>query len=100
MPMIQGVLKKIFGSRNERLLKQYGRAVREVNAFEPSIARLTDAELRAKTDEFRQRIRDVVEKVAPPPADDEQKTPTETYDAALDRVRRDALEDILPEAFA
>ena len=38
--MIQGVLKKIFGSRNERLLKQYGKLVREVNALETSLAQL------------------------------------------------------------
>jgi preprotein translocase subunit SecA len=99
--MIQGVLKKIFGSRNERLLKQYGRAVREINALEPEIARLTDAELRAKTDEFRKRIQERVSKVAPPPAeDDEAKPAAETPDAAIDRVRREALEEILPEAFA
>ena len=40
--MIQGVLKKIFGSRNERLLKQYGRTVREINALEPEISQLSD----------------------------------------------------------
>ena len=48
--MIQGVLKKIFGSRNDRLLKQYGRIVREINALEPEIARLADDALRANTD--------------------------------------------------
>ena len=58
--MIQGVLKKIFGSRNERLLKQYGRLVRELNALEPAIARLGDDALRAKTDEFRKRIQEKV----------------------------------------
>ena len=45
--MIQGALKKIFGSRNERLLKQYGRTVREINALEPQMSRLSDDELRA-----------------------------------------------------
>src|SRR5512134_2623956 len=54
--MLQNVLKKIFGSRNERLLKQYGATVRRINALEPEIARLTDAELTAKTREFRDRI--------------------------------------------
>ncbi|MDB5924292.1 MAG: protein translocase subunit secA [Betaproteobacteria bacterium] len=99
--MIQGVLKKIFGSRNERLLKQYGRAVREINALEPQTARLTDAELRAKTDEFRKRIQERVDKVAPPPVQqDEAKPADETHDVAVDRVRREALEEILPEAFA
>ena len=53
--MITGLLKKVFGSRNERLLKQYMHSVRAVNALEPEIARLTDAALQAKTAEFKQR---------------------------------------------
>jgi preprotein translocase subunit SecA len=53
--MITNVLTKIFGSRNERLLKQYSRAVGQINALEAGLAALGDAELRAKTDEFRQR---------------------------------------------
>jgi len=54
--MLQTVLRKIFGSRNERLLKQYGASVRRVNALEPEVSQLTDSELRAKTDVFRQRV--------------------------------------------
>jgi preprotein translocase subunit SecA len=53
--MVTALFKKIFGSRNDRLLKQYRRTVRAINALEPQIERLTDAELRAKTDEFRLR---------------------------------------------
>ena len=53
--MISGLLTKIFGSRNDRLLKQYQRHVERVNALEPQTAALTDEALRAKTDEFRQR---------------------------------------------
>ncbi|WP_343586270.1 preprotein translocase subunit SecA [Herbaspirillum sp.] len=49
-------LTKIFGSRNQRLLKQYQKIVRQINALEPSIEKLTDAELQAKTPEFKQRI--------------------------------------------
>ena len=64
--MIQGVLRKIFGSRNERLLKQYGRTVRQINALEPSVAQLSDEALRAKTDEFRKRIQErMAAKAAP-----------------------------------
>jgi preprotein translocase subunit SecA len=101
MAMIQGVLKKIFGSRNERLLKQYGRVVREINALEPEISRLSNEELRAKTDEFRKRVQDRVGKVVPAAVEqDDGKGAAETHDAALDRVRREALEEILPEAFA
>src|SRR5258706_1193341 len=54
--MISNILTRIFGSRNERLLKQYGQAVRQINALEPTIAALTDEALQAKTVEFRQRL--------------------------------------------
>src|SRR5687767_13358642 len=53
--MIGNVLTKIFGSRNERLLKLYSRTVAEINAFEPALAALSDAALRQKTDELKQR---------------------------------------------
>jgi preprotein translocase subunit SecA len=53
--MISGLLTKIFGSRNERLLKQYQRTVERINALEPQVSALTDEALRARTDEFRQR---------------------------------------------
>jgi len=55
--MFTSLLRKVFGSRNDRLIKQYRQTVSAVNAQEPAIARLSDAELRAKTDEFRQRYR-------------------------------------------
>jgi preprotein translocase subunit SecA len=54
--MIAGLLKKIFGSRNDRLIRQYSQTVRTISAFEPKIQALSDEELRGKTDEFRQRI--------------------------------------------
>ena len=50
------VLKKIFGSRNERLLKRLSRVVARINALEPEFESLSDAELQAKTAEFRQRL--------------------------------------------
>ena len=83
--MIANVLTKIFGSRNERLLKQYSRTVDGINALEKEVAGLSDAALGAKTNEFRQRLRD---KLADVPA--EQK----------DEAERAALEELLPEAFA
>ncbi|MGB9148945.1 MAG: preprotein translocase subunit SecA [Burkholderiales bacterium] len=49
------VLKKIFGSRNERLLKQYRKTVVEINGLEPKIQSLGDEQLAAKTAEFKQR---------------------------------------------
>ena len=54
--MISGLLKKIFGSRNDRLIKQYSKAVRQINALEAGISALSDDELRGKTNEFKTRV--------------------------------------------
>ena len=54
--MISGLLKKVFGSRNDRLIKQYSATVRQINALEAGISALSDDALRAKTDEFKGRI--------------------------------------------
>jgi preprotein translocase subunit SecA len=69
--MFDNFLKSIFGSRNERLLKQYKKRVVTINSLEPAMQKLTDAELRAKTDEFKARI-----------------------------AKGETLDDLLPEAFA
>lgn len=53
--MISTVFKKIFGSRNDRLVKQYTKKVEKINALEPAMQALSDAELKAKTEEFKQR---------------------------------------------
>ncbi|WGJ91373.1 preprotein translocase subunit SecA [Achromobacter mucicolens] len=65
------LLKKLIGSRNDRLLKQYRKLVTQINGLEPKIAALSDAELAAKTDEFRSR-----------------------------HAQGTSLDDLLPEAFA
>ena len=54
--MFDEILTKIFGSRNDRLIKQYRRKVEEINKLEPAMKALSDDELRAKTQEFRDRI--------------------------------------------
>ena len=54
--MISGLLKKIFGSRNDRLIKQYSATVRQINALEAGISALSDGQLRGKTDEFKTRL--------------------------------------------
>ena len=54
--MIDNLLKKIFGSRNDRLVKAYGQRVAAINALEPNVSGLSDQELQAKTQEFRQRL--------------------------------------------
>ncbi|HET9207680.1 MAG TPA: preprotein translocase subunit SecA [Burkholderiaceae bacterium] len=69
--MLPKILTSIFGSRNDRLLKQFRRVVERINALEGEFERLDDAALRAKTDEFRQRLNGGT-----------------------------ALDDLLPEAFA
>jgi preprotein translocase subunit SecA len=65
------LLTQIFGSRNQRLLKQYQKTVREIAALEPQIEKLTDAQLQAKTPEFQARV-----------------------------AKGESLDDLLPEAFA
>jgi preprotein translocase subunit SecA len=64
-------LTKIFGSRNQRLIKQYQKIVRQINALEPAMEGLSDAELQAKTPEFKERY-----------------------------AKGESLDDLLPEAFA
>ncbi len=54
--MIPALLKRIFGSRNDRLVRSYFHRVRAINALEPAICALGDDDLRAKTAGFRQRL--------------------------------------------
>ena len=79
-------LTKIFGTANERLIKRLMPVVAVINALEEDTKRLTDDELRARTVEFRARIAARVEGI----------TDAEAVKAAA----REALEEILPEAFA
>ena len=65
------ILTSLFGSRNSRLLKQYGKTVAKINSLEPGLEKLSDAELKAKTPEFKERI-----------------------------AKGESLDSILPEAFA
>ncbi|MFZ3211933.1 MAG: preprotein translocase subunit SecA [Terriglobales bacterium] len=93
------ILAKIFGTRNEREVKRMRPLVEKINSLEPEMQRLTDAELRAKTDEFRKRINDRLSQVQlEPEAEDENRSsrgPTER-----DRMLKEVLDEILPEAFA
>ena len=54
--MFGSIARAIFGTANDRSLKTYQRRVPQINALEPAIAALSDAELRGKTDEFKQRL--------------------------------------------
>ena len=56
--MLPKLFKKLFGSRNDRLVKQYAQNVRTINALEPAMQAFSDEQLRAKTAEFKQRYAD------------------------------------------
>ncbi|MHC4903124.1 MAG: preprotein translocase subunit SecA [Planctomycetota bacterium] len=58
IPVVSATMRKVFGTRNERMVKRYLRVVDQVNSYEDEIRVLTDAELRARTETYRQRIRD------------------------------------------
>lgn len=84
--MIDKVLTKIFGSSNQRFLKTIQPVVERINELEPSVKRLSDEELRARTAEFKERVARAVEGVT----DKEERK----------RRERAALDELLPEAFA
>ena len=54
--MITGIFKKFFGSRNDRLIKQYRKTVAQINALEADLVQLSEQQLRDKTQDFRARI--------------------------------------------
>ncbi|MHB8912417.1 MAG: preprotein translocase subunit SecA, partial [Lysobacter sp.] len=56
--MLNSLLTRVFGSRNERLLRQLQTSVVKINALEAQMEKLTDAELQAKTPELQKRIAD------------------------------------------
>ncbi|QOY62271.1 preprotein translocase subunit SecA [Lysobacter sp. H21R4] len=56
--MLNNMLTRVFGSRNDRLLRQLQRTVVKINALEPEMEKLSDTELQAKTPEFKQRLQD------------------------------------------
>ncbi|MGB9029839.1 MAG: preprotein translocase subunit SecA [Acidobacteriaceae bacterium] len=80
------VLNKVFGTSNERAVKRLLPRVAEINALEPQVKAMSDEQLRAKTVEFRARIAAALEGI--------------TEEEARVAAEKQALEDILPEAFA
>jgi preprotein translocase subunit SecA len=111
--LINTLLGKVFGTKNERVVKSLMPKVAAINALEPQIEKLTDAELRAKTDEFRQRIQEHMSRFGgkkgnQPPADEAVAESEDEND--LDRIKRlekeqhdalqEVLDEILVEAFA
>ncbi|MGI9102253.1 MAG: preprotein translocase subunit SecA, partial [Terriglobales bacterium] len=84
--MLNTLAAKIFGTKNEREVKRLTPSVGRINLLEPEMQRLTDAQLRAKTDEFRKRLAERLEGLED---DDERRSSENAF-----------LEEILPEAFA
>jgi preprotein translocase subunit SecA len=106
--LINTLIAKVFGTKNERVVKTLMPQVQAINALEPQMQKFTDAELRAKTDEFRQRIQERLSRFnsaaeteteadadAEPDPDRQKRLEKEQY-AALQEV----LNEILVEAFA
>ncbi|MGH9494467.1 MAG: preprotein translocase subunit SecA, partial [Candidatus Sulfotelmatobacter sp.] len=107
--MINSLLGRVFGTKNERVVKSLAPNVRAINALEPEVQKLSDDGLRAKTDEFRQRIQErlsrVTKNAAPEPSasasddepdiDQQKQFEKDEYDAL-----QEVLEEILVEAFA
>ncbi len=54
--MLNKLIKKVFGSRNDRLVKKMLKSVEQINVLEPALSELSDEALAAKTAEFRKRI--------------------------------------------
>ena len=101
--MINTLLGKVFGTRNEREIKRLQPRVTAINALEPEMQKLSDDELRSKTDDFRARIQERLSSIRDEPeADienpdiDRQKEIESRRDEALKLV----LDEILEEAFA
>ncbi len=95
--MIDKLLTMLFGSKHERDVKAMRPVVAQINALEPEIAPLTDEQLRGKTDEFRARLRPVVQALE----DVKKEVPRD--ESAVKGAQADlqaALDDLLPEAFA
>ncbi|HEY6348759.1 MAG TPA: preprotein translocase subunit SecA [Candidatus Angelobacter sp.] len=84
--MIGKLAAKVFGTANEREIKRIRPLMGQINALEPEMQQFSDEQLRAKTDEFRGRIRERLEGI---------EEDTERVEA-----RKQALSEILPEAFA
>ena len=105
--LINTLLGKVFGTKNEREIKKLMPRVAEISALEPEIQKLTDEQLRAKTDEFRQRIAERTMHLsdeAPAPVVAEGEDPgvsrAKTLEDEKRRLENEVLDEILPEAFA
>lgn len=105
--MLNYIAKKILGTQNERMLKHLRPVVEEINALEPEVSKLSDSGLRAKTDEFRNRLskniddlRPQIEELSSAFRDSTSPDEKERIKRKLRDLKNTAFEGILPEAFA
>jgi len=103
--MVKWLIQKLMGTQNARALKRFWPAVEQVNRLEPETQRLSDAELRAKTDEFRARLRQPLADTpltASNTAEWYELNPDERQQLKKKRraIQQRALDALLPEAFA
>ncbi|MFZ3265007.1 MAG: preprotein translocase subunit SecA, partial [Terriglobales bacterium] len=96
--MINTLLGKVFGTRNEREIKRLQPRVTAITALEPEIEKLTDDQLRAKTAEFRAHIQERLATVADEPDADFDRL--KVIETERGRVLAEVLDEILDEAFA
>ena len=89
--MINTLLGKVFGTKNEREVKRLLPRVAAINALEPEMHELSDEQLRAKTDEFRKRIADRLSRIPDEPEADPQRL------KELDKERLNATNETLDE---
>ncbi len=96
--MLNTIAAKIFGTKNEREIKRLMPRVEQISALEAEMQKLSDAQLRSKTEEFRRHIRERVAEIA----DEPEASPERLKELDEDRrkVENEVLEEILPEAFA
>jgi len=96
--LINTLLGKVFGTKNEREIKRLMPRVRAINALEPETQKLSDEQLRAKTDEFRKRIADRLSRIP----DEPEADPDRLKQLEADRLQatNEVLDEILEEAFA
>src|SRR5580765_5190300 len=92
--LIGKAIAKVFGTKNEREVKRLMPRVTEINALEAGMQKLSDAELRAKTDEFRTRVKKKLTEAA---GDYEDPVRIEELQQA---ALKEVLEELLPVAFA
>ena len=96
--LINALVAKVFGTKNEREVKRLMPRVEAINAFESEMQKLSDEQLRAKTDQFRQRIQERVSSIPDEPDADQDRQ--KELDTERFAVTNEVLNDLLEEAFA